>query len=945
MRHLKYLPFLILACLHGLALRADTGVPFFRNYTASEYGAHNRNFDVAAGPRGVVFFANFEGLLYHDNDQWRILRTPGYARATCLLKDTRGIIWVGGYHFVARVATGPKRDFILQPVPTGGTKPGEVTALTEENGCIRVLNREGQTFAVKDGALVPTGRGNFRPQAVPTPVKWTVDGIGTMEINHAITLHGGWTALATPRQGLVVLDRNRRKLYALDERDGLCSNSVNKIADDGNGSLWGVTDNGIFRAYLPTMYTRYTPAQGLKGEVTTLARCKGRLYIGTLQGLYVERQERLHAVKGINHACWKLQASPDGKALYAATTEGVYRIDGPTAHRLTHEYAQALCVDGTDLYIAGMDGISRFSLRAGTCQRIAGLPHVMSLTRGPDGHITAQDLDGKTYRKEKGGTFTCTGTARTDLRLFSGADAGWQWATDMDGKNIACLSTGPGAARRNEKLKPLGGLTVRALLQEGDSLLWAGGDFGVIRVDFRATDGTYSQTPRLHFRRITIDGDSLLFGGVHGREGRAGGLDGEAAPTFDSRTREITFRFSTDAATAQGETAYQYRLEGYDKGWSAWSPHTVKSYANLGFGTYTFQVRARDAFGRCSDTIAYRFAIERPFYLRWYSLAAYVLLLLLLVWVAVKWRLRGLLKDKERLEALVASRTGQIRAQKSEIEKKSANLEQALSDLRHAQEDLVRQEKLATVGKLTRGLIDRILNPLNYINNFSHLSYGLVRELRRSLATVKERMGGEAYEDADDLLGMLSSNLAKIERHGGNTSRILKAMEEILKEHHRAKARLDLAALCRHSAELVNKYYRDEIARMGITARFHIPEGSLWIEGNEEQLGKILMSLISNSMYAVAKKYGKQAYAPEISLTLEADGHEARLTLKDNGTGIGPGIIGQVFDPFFTTKTTGEAAGVGLYLSREILLDHGGNITVESVPDEYTEFTITIPII
>ena len=192
---------------------------------------------------------------------------------------------------------------------------------------------------------------------------------------------------------------------------------------------------------------------------------------------------------------------------------------------------------------------------------------------------------------------------------------------------------------------------------------------------------------------------------------------------------------------------------------------------------------------------------------------------------------------------------------------------------------------------------------------------------------------------------MLSSNLAKIERHGGNTSRILKAMEEILKEHHRAKARLDLAALCRHSEALVHEYYRDEIARMGITARFRLPEGSLWIEGNEEQLGKILMSLISNSMYAVAKKYGKQAYAPEISLTLEADGHEARLTLKDNGTGIEPGIIGQVFDPFFTTKTTGEAAGVGLYLSREILLDHGGNITVESVPGEYTEFTITIPII
>ena len=78
-----------------------------------------------------------------------------------------------------------------------------------------------------------------------------------------------------------------------------------------------------------------------------------------------------------------------------------------------------------------------------------------------------------------------------------------------------------------------------------------------------------------------------------------------------------------------------------------------------------------------------------------------------------------MLKEKERLEALVGQRTKQLVQQKNEIEEKSLKLEKALKELGQAQDELVRQEKMATVGKLTQGLIDRILNPLNYINNFS----------------------------------------------------------------------------------------------------------------------------------------------------------------------------------------------------------------------------------
>ena len=74
-----------------------------------------------------------------------------------------------------------------------------------------------------------------------------------------------------------------------------------------------------------------------------------------------------------------------------------------------------------------------------------------------------------------------------------------------------------------------------------------------------------------------------------------------------------------------------------------------------------------------------------------------------------------------------------------------------------------------------------------------------------------------------------------------------------------------------------------------------------------------------------------------------SNGDHVSIIIRDNGIGIEQTIINKIFDPFFTTKTTGEAAGVGLYLSREIIQNHGGDIHVESVKNEYSEFTITLP--
>ena len=87
-------------------LQAQRGIPFFVNYEAEAYDAHNRNFDVVCDSKGNAYFANFEGVLYYNGDRWNILRTPEMTRITRLYVDGQDHVWVGGYNFVGKIVAG-----------------------------------------------------------------------------------------------------------------------------------------------------------------------------------------------------------------------------------------------------------------------------------------------------------------------------------------------------------------------------------------------------------------------------------------------------------------------------------------------------------------------------------------------------------------------------------------------------------------------------------------------------------------------------------------------------------------------------------------------------------------------------------------------------------------------------------------------------------------------
>ena len=342
---------------------------------------------------------------------------------------------------------------------------------------------------------------------------------------------------------------------------------------------------------------------------------------------------------------------------------------------------------------------------------------------------------------------------------------------------------------------------------------------------------------------------------------------------------------------------------------------------NLDYGSSSIEIQARDIFGRVSEISTIKWSVEKPFYLQWWAYFIYLLILVAIIQRLMLHRTRRLKAEKAKLESLVAERT---------------------SDLKRTQDDLVRMERTAAVGKLTQGLIDRILNPINYINNFSKLTSGLAQDLMADIEDEKERISEDCYEDCTDIIQMMKTNLKKIEDHGISTTRTLRAMEAMLNSHIGSMAQHDLISLCRQTVAVVSEYHKDAIAEYHISIKCDMPNQQMIVNIDAGSIKNALIALFNNSIYSVVKKVkiGSSNYIPEIVLSLPEEG--TGIIIRDNGMGIGENIINKVFDPFFTTKPPGEAAGVGLYLVRNIINDHHGKISVESQQDEYCQFTITL---
>ena len=271
--------------------------------------------------------------------------------------------------------------------------------------------------------------------------------------------------------------------------------------------------------------------------------------------------------------------------------------------------------------------------------------------------------------------------------------------------------------------------------------------------------------------------------------------------------------------------------------------------------------------------------------------------------------------------------------------------ETALRELQAAQTSLLHAQKMAALGQLTAGIAHEIKNPLNFVNNFSALSAGLVDEMNDVLQDAV--LAGKKREELDEIRNLLKSNLEKVVQHGKRADSTVKNMLLHSRVDVGERRPADINALVGDSLNLAYHGARAEKTGFSITLKHDLDPEVGAINLYPQEITRALLNLISNGFYAATRRKveaGDDIFEPVLSAATRNLGPTVEIRIRDNGTGIPPEVREKMFNPFFTTKPTGEGTGLGLSMTHDIIVkQHGGRIDVETEPGVFTEIIITLP--
>jgi len=278
-----------------------------------------------------------------------------------------------------------------------------------------------------------------------------------------------------------------------------------------------------------------------------------------------------------------------------------------------------------------------------------------------------------------------------------------------------------------------------------------------------------------------------------------------------------------------------------------------------------------------------------------------------------------------------------------EQRRRERDLRMAHEQLKQAQANLIHAEKMASLGQLTAGIAHEIKNPLNFVNNFAELSRELLQELRDTIASPGASPGAEQ----DELIATLTANLAKIVEHGRRADGIVTSMLSHSRGGTGERRTIDLNALVEEALNLAFHGARARDKSFNITLERDLDTELPPIELVPQDITRVLLNLFGNGFYAANKRLHEAtdpAFQPSLRVTTRDLGYQVEIKVRDNGVGMPPEVQSKLFTPFFTTKPTGEGTGLGLSISYDIVVQqHGGTITVDSRPGEFTEFTVRLP--
>ncbi|WP_414664490.1 hybrid sensor histidine kinase/response regulator [Horticoccus sp. 23ND18S-11] len=436
--------------------------------------------------------------------------------------------------------------------------------------------------------------------------------------------------------------------------------------------------------------------------------------------------------------------------------------------------------------------------------------------------------------------------------------------------------------------------------------LWLGGPDALVRTDLGAAPPP-AATWNVLIRDVVLpDGTRLT------------PTAGAAAPRFAYARAPLTLAYSAPRFGAGPVMRYQTRLIGYDDAWQPWSPRTEAEFTNLSGGPFTFEVRAQDPDGNMSAPARFTFSVAPPWH---QSLGAYILYGLVIaggLFAFVHWRLGQGERERARLEALVATRTGELATARDAAEAANRAKSAFLAAMSH-----------------------ELRTPLNGVIGYSQI----LQNDARLLPDQKERLG-IVLHSGEHLLRMINDvlDLAKIEAGRIELRLAPFAPGELLR---------DIAAS--HTSTATSK---------GLAFTLELPaELPPHAIGDAQKLRQVLDNLIGNAIKFTPRgsvivrvtllNAGEAPSAPDLTAAAGMDSRgvvtppavECAFSVTDTGPGISTGDQARLFQPFEQAEASrGDApgTGLGLAISRALVERMGGALVLSSEPGRGSTFTFNL---
>ncbi len=296
-------------------------------------------------------------------------------------------------------------------------------------------------------------------------------------------------------------------------------------------------------------------------------------------------------------------------------------------------------------------------------------------------------------------------------------------------------------------------------------------------------------------------------------------------------------------------------------------------------------------------------------------------------------------------ETQIKSRTGRIHDGIITIELLPGTTQRVasfldLTELKQAEQQMYRSDKMAALGQIIAGIAHEINNPNNFIT-FN------VPIMKRYVEMMQPMIESHLKKNPDlEILNMpyrvfIDDVYKLLENMQHGSRRITKSVSELKDYVHdgaaeETKTPESLQDVADQVMVLVGKQVSKTVKKIEVKIEDNLPK----VRMNAGKIEQVLINLIINAGHAADKEDSKIVLSMN---TKSNDKSKIQIEVKDNGSGIPGDIMDKIFDPFFTTKGREAGTGLGLAISQRIIHDHGGSILVESVEGEGTKFLIELP--